>query len=110
MTEVAGATVRALLGGGHEIVLLDVRDERVHATGHPLFAASFPRQRLEASALELLPRRDVPVVVFGATDEAAAEAWLHALAILDDLGSGDAQGVRQRLHRLTVPADGRVSQ
>ena len=58
----------------------------LHATGHPLFAASFPRQRLEASALELLPRRDVPVVVFGATDEAAAEA----VATLAGLGFTDA--------------------
>lgn len=65
--------------------MLDVRTERLHATGHPLFAASFPRQRLEVLALDLLPRRDVPIVVFGATDDEAAEA----VAALGGLGWTD---------------------
>ena len=85
MTQVSGVAVRELLGDGREIALLDVRDERLHATGHPLFAASFPRARLEALALALLPRRDVPVVVFGASDDAAFEA----AATLARLGFAD---------------------
>jgi rhodanese-related sulfurtransferase len=66
--------IRRALRQGDELALLDVRTEREHATGHPLFAASFPRQRLEAMALERLPRRDVPVVVVAATDDDADEA------------------------------------
>ena len=53
--------VRAALREGDELALLDVRTERELATGHPLFAASFTRQRLEVMALDLLPRRDVPI-------------------------------------------------
>ncbi|HEU4841421.1 MAG TPA: rhodanese-like domain-containing protein [Ilumatobacteraceae bacterium] len=71
---VPGPVVRDLLSGGGEIALLDVRSERLHATGHPLFAACFPRQRLEVMALDLLPRRDVPIVVVGASAGDADEA------------------------------------
>src|SRR4051812_16324899 len=72
--ETTAADVVAMLRRRQEVALLDVRTERLHATGHPLFAASFPRQRLEVSALDLLPRRDVPIVVFGGHDDEAVEA------------------------------------
>ena len=59
------AAIRSALRAGTEIALIDVRQESRFATGHPLFAASFPLGQLEAQAVERLPRRTVPVVVYG---------------------------------------------
>jgi rhodanese-related sulfurtransferase len=59
------AEVREALRNGSEIALLDVRPEGPFALGHPLFAASLPLGRLEAEVLDRLPRRSVPVVVYG---------------------------------------------
>jgi rhodanese-related sulfurtransferase len=47
-----------------EIALLDVREEAIHAEGHPLFAANLSLSRLEIEAYTRLPRRDVPIVIF----------------------------------------------
>ncbi len=57
--------VRRALRDRAEIALLDVRPEARFAGGHPLFAASFPLGRLEAEVFARLPRRSVPVVVYG---------------------------------------------
>lgn len=57
--------VREALLAGTEIALVDVRPEGVFAAGHPLFAASLPLGQLEAEVLSRLPRRSVPVVVYG---------------------------------------------
>jgi rhodanese-related sulfurtransferase len=70
----AGAAVRRALRERTEIGLLDVRPEGLFAGGHPLFAASFPLGRLEAEVLDRLPRRSVPLVVYGDGDQDAAAA------------------------------------
>ncbi|MGH3411110.1 MAG: rhodanese-like domain-containing protein, partial [Streptosporangiaceae bacterium] len=57
--------VRRALLDRTEIALLDVRPEARFAGGHPLFAASFPLGRLETEVFARLPRRSVPVVVYG---------------------------------------------
>jgi rhodanese-related sulfurtransferase len=57
--------VRYALRERTEIGLLDVRSEGRFAGGHPLFAASFPLGRLEAEVFDRLPRRSVPLVVYG---------------------------------------------
>src|ERR1700728_2013879 len=74
-------SVRRALLARAEIALLDVRHESRFATGHPLFAASFPLGHLEAQAAERLPRRTVPVVVYGdrADDAQAAARRLREL-------------------------------
>jgi len=70
--------VRRALRERAEIGLLDVRPEGIFAVGHPLFAASFPLGRLEADVYDRLPRRSVPLVVYGngtgAGDDAATAA------------------------------------
>ncbi len=66
--------VRDALRGRAEIALVDVRQEGSFAEGHPLFAASFPLGRLEELAYERLPRRTVPVVVYGDTGDGAEAA------------------------------------
>ena len=62
---VSASAVRRALRDRAEIGLLDVRPEERHAAGHPLFAASFPLGRLEAEVFDRLPRRSVPLVVYG---------------------------------------------
>jgi rhodanese-related sulfurtransferase len=62
---VPSAAVRRALLDRTEIGLLDVRPEGRFAEGHPLFAASFPLGRLEAEVFDRLPRRSVPLVVYG---------------------------------------------
>jgi len=67
------AAVRGALLARSEIALLDVRPEGRFAEGHPLFAASFPLGRLEAEVFDRLPRRSVPIVVYGdGPDDAGA--------------------------------------
>jgi rhodanese-related sulfurtransferase len=57
--------IRRALRDRAEIGLVDVRPEGLFAIGHPLFAASFPLGRLEAEVYDRLPRRSVPLVVYG---------------------------------------------
>jgi len=69
------ADIRATLIARHEIALIDLRDEAAFATGHPLFAAQLPPERIELEAGRRLPRRDVPIILYdageGLVDEAA---------------------------------------
>jgi len=82
---VSPAAVRRALRDRTEIGLLDVRPEGRFAEGHPLFAASFPIGRLEAEVIDRLPRRSVPLVVYGdGRDDAGA-----AVRRLRHLGYGD---------------------
>jgi rhodanese-related sulfurtransferase len=76
------AAIRSALRARSEVALLDVRQESRYAGGHPLFAASFPLGHLEAQAAERLPRRTVPVVVYG-DDAAAAARRLRELGYTD---------------------------
>src|SRR5271170_4891202 len=77
--------VRRALRDRAEIGLLDVRPEARFAEGHPLFAASFPLGRLEAEVFDRLPRRSVPLVVYGdgAEDAAVAAGRLQSLGYRD---------------------------
>lgn len=55
--------VRSALARGEEMALLDVRPEVAHASGHPLFAASLPLERLELEVLDRVPNQDTRVVL-----------------------------------------------
>jgi len=81
----SGAEVRLALRQRTEMGLLDVRPEGPFAEGHPLFAAPFPLGRLEAEVFDRLPRRSVPLVVYGhgAADAAAAAGRLRSLGYRD---------------------------
>ncbi|WP_157218875.1 rhodanese-like domain-containing protein [Flavisphingomonas formosensis] len=69
------AAVRQALLLRAEIALIDVREEAAFATGHPLFAAQIPLERIQIEAPSRLPRRDVPIILYddveGFTDAAA---------------------------------------
>jgi rhodanese-related sulfurtransferase len=63
---ITASQVRCALLLRDEIALLDVRHEAAFATGHPLFAANMPAERIALEAKTRLPRKDVPVVVYDA--------------------------------------------
>ncbi len=68
-----------------EIALIDLREEDPFAKAHPLFAACLPLSRLELEALDAIPRRDTPIVLYddgeGLVETAAAR--LAALGYTD---------------------------
>lgn len=90
--------VREVLRAGHEIALLDVREEAPFAAGHPLFAVNLPLGRIEERVAALIPRKNVPVVVYDAGEDLAP----RAAELLTELGysavsllQGGLEGWRQ---------------
>lgn len=58
------AEVRFQLLTRQEIALLDVREEAPFALSHPLFASQMSAGLVEVEALDRLPRKDVPIVLY----------------------------------------------
>ena len=83
------AEVRRALIARDEVALIDLRDEAAFATGHPLFAAQIPLNRLELEARWRLPRRAVPVVVYDNGEGLVAPA----IARLGALGFGEVHAL-----------------
>ena len=59
----APAAVKELIVAAGELALLDLREEGTFADGHLLFAVPMPLSRLEMMACDLVPRRDVAIVL-----------------------------------------------
>ena len=57
--------IRQMLLLREEVALLDLRHEAAYATGHPLFAANMAAARIGLEAEARLPRKDVPIVLYG---------------------------------------------
>ena len=80
--------VRAMLGDGGEMALLDVREEGVFSEqGHPFFANTAPLSRLELMIRDLVPRKRTRIVVYdggpGAADgEELADRAATKLALM----------------------------
>jgi rhodanese-related sulfurtransferase len=60
---ISAKRVSERLAGTEELALLDVREQGVHYRGHPFFACSAPLSRLELMIGDLVPRKDVPIVL-----------------------------------------------
>ena len=60
---VTAARLRQMILGSGELALLDLREEGIFGEGHLLFAVPVPLSRLEMVIDDLVPRRDVPVVL-----------------------------------------------
>jgi rhodanese-related sulfurtransferase len=73
--------VRNMLLLREEIALLDLRQEAVYATGHPLFAANMAADRIALEAELRLPRKDVPIVLYDAGEGLVAEAAARFTAL-----------------------------
>ena len=73
------------LQSGDEIALIDLRETGKYAAAHPVLAVSIPFRDLETRAVQLVPRRSTPTVIYddgsGLVDQ--------ALNILTELGYND---------------------
>ena len=83
---ISAKRVSERLAGTEELALLDVREQGVHYRGHPFFACSAPLSRLELMVGDLVPRKDVPIVVLDSGNEDLAE---KSEAKLKTLGYSD---------------------
>jgi rhodanese-related sulfurtransferase len=70
---ISAKRVSERLAGSAELALLDVREQGVHYRGHPFFACSAPLSRLELMIGDLVPRRNVPVVLLDGGNEGLSE-------------------------------------
>ncbi len=86
---VTASEIRAALLARHEVALIDLRDEAAFATGHPLFAAQLPPERIAIEAPARLPRRDVPITLYDDGDGRVVEA----AATLAGLGYTDVRSL-----------------
>jgi len=75
---VTARELRKMLGDGHELGLLDLREEGVFATGHLLTAVSLPLSRLELRLDALVPSRSARVVLCD-DDESLAQRAVAAM-------------------------------
>ena len=71
---VSPQALRAMLGDGRELALLDVREEGVFAKSHLLTAACLPLSRLELGLERLVPRRETRVVLCDDDESLAGRA------------------------------------
>ncbi|MGI9386001.1 MAG: rhodanese-like domain-containing protein, partial [Methyloligellaceae bacterium] len=77
--------VKPRLTADREIAFIDVREHGQYGDGHPFFSVNMPYSRLELLAETLLPRKDVPVILFDGDDGIASKAAKR----LTDLGYTD---------------------
>jgi rhodanese-related sulfurtransferase len=63
--------VRAALLTRRELAIFDLRSEAAFATGHPLFAAQLPLDRIEIEAHVRVPRQGTLVVLYGDGEQTA---------------------------------------
>jgi rhodanese-related sulfurtransferase len=68
------AELRRRWRAGEEVALLDVREEGPYSLAHPFFAVSLPFSQIELRLLDLVPRRDAPIVVYDDGEGYAARA------------------------------------
>ena len=71
---VGARELKAMLGDGRELALLDVREEGVFARRHALFACSLPLSRLELGIDARVPRRATRIVLCDDDDGLAQRA------------------------------------
>jgi rhodanese-related sulfurtransferase len=98
LATVSAAAVRFAWVSRAEIALVDLREEAPFAKAHPLFAACIPLSRLELEALDAIPRRDTPIVLYddGEGLVPTAAARLAALGYTDVKAlDGGLQGWRE---------------
>jgi rhodanese-related sulfurtransferase len=75
MTQIDARTLKAWLGDGHEIALLDVSEHGQYGSRHPFFAVSLPYSRFELGLPALVPN---PLVRLVLCDEGDGVAWRAA--------------------------------
>lgn len=78
---VSPAALRAMIGDGGELAIIDAREEGAFGAAHLLYAANLPLSRLELRIASLVPRKTTRVVLTDAGDgisqQAAFDPHLH---------------------------------
>jgi len=74
MTAISPADLRGLFDEDGELALVDVREELIYSQGHLLLARSVPLSRLELKFAQLVPRREMPIVLCDDNDGPAERA------------------------------------
>ena len=100
---ISAAELRSAFVDRSEIALIDLRDEATFATGHPLFAAQLPIERIEIEAEQRIPRKTVPIALYdgGIGVVASAASRLATLGYSDvRLLEGDLAGWRSAGYEL----------
>jgi rhodanese-related sulfurtransferase len=103
--------VKAMLGDGGELAIVDLREELIFSQGHLLFARSVPLSRLELTFARLVPRRSTRIVLCDDADglaERAAEILLRSgygnLSCLDGGVAAWAQAGLELFSGVNVPS------
>jgi len=71
---VTAAAVKAMLGDGGELALIDLREELIFSRSHLLWARSVPLSRLELRFARLVPRRTTRILLIDDNDGLAQRA------------------------------------
>ncbi len=71
---VSPAAVKAMLGDGAELALIDLREELTFSQNHLLWARSVPLSRLELRFAQLVPRRATRMVLIDDNDDLSTRA------------------------------------
>src|SRR5712675_1290821 len=77
-THIDAATLKAWLGDGREIALIDVSEHGQYGSGHPFFAVPLPYSRFELGLPALVPNPAVRLVLCDDGDGVAARATARA--------------------------------
>jgi rhodanese-related sulfurtransferase len=80
-THIDAPTLKAWLGDGREIALVDVSEHGQFGGGHPFFAVSLPYSRFELGLPALVPNPAVRLVLCDQGDGVAARAAARAAAL-----------------------------
>src|SRR5262245_38649516 len=68
LRSVTAAALKAMLGDGGELALVDLREELTFSQSHLLWARSVPLGRLEMRFATLVPRKSTRIVLCDAAD------------------------------------------
>jgi rhodanese-related sulfurtransferase len=79
--QIDAATLKAWLGDGREIALIDVSEHGQYGSGHPFFAVPLPYSRFEPGMPALVPNQAVRLVLCGQGDGVAARAAARAAGL-----------------------------
>ena len=79
------AAVKAMLGDGRELALIDLREELIFSQNHLLWARNVPLSRLELRFARLVPRKTTRIVLCDDDDGLVA----RAAAVLARAGYSD---------------------
>jgi rhodanese-related sulfurtransferase len=79
--QIDAMTLKKMINDGHELALLDVREDGQFGEGHMLFAAPIPYSHLEARLDAQLPRRSTRTVLVDGGDGVAERAAARMTAL-----------------------------